>query len=85
MVELSRELPVKALDGSVQPLDRAVSISPSPANNGSTEHDLPKRVKQSSMSSKISIPPAGQILTGKQEHCGSSSSHASATNPLTKP
>lgn len=70
MAELTKGMPVKALDGSVNTLDGARNIVPEPASNGSTEYDLPRRVKQSSTSSSNFIPQPGQILTGKQEHCG---------------
>lgn len=72
MVELTKGTPVKALDGTVQPLGAAPNIILQPRNNGSTEYDLPTRVKQSSTSSTNSVPQPGQILTGKQEHCESS-------------
>ena len=83
MGELTKITPGKALDGTVKPLDGSIDLIRKPARNGTVERDLPRSAKQSSTPSEDSLPQAGQILTGKQEHCGSSFPHASMTSRLT--
>ncbi|MCJ1468298.1 hypothetical protein MMC07_006926 [Pseudocyphellaria aurata] len=64
MADLSQSTPVKSLDGSIRPLqnDAGKFI---PSSNDS----LPLRPKSDNqMSSKGTLPPSGQTLTGKQEH-----------------
>ena len=67
MAHLPEGTPVKALDGTVQPINEGLN-SPQGPSNASLQHSLPSRLKEIS---KDSLPPAGQILTGKQEHCKS--------------
>ena len=58
MSELTSGTPVKALDGTIQPVNGAPTV---PATS------LPTRTKPSS--SKDAQLSSRQILTGKQEHC----------------
>ena len=68
MAQPSQTAPLKALDGAgyqnVNPADTTAS------QNGSIEQNLPSRIKPNrAVSSKSSVRPPGQILTGRQEHC----------------
>ena len=58
MAELASSTPVKALDGTIQPVNGAPTVPTT---------SLPLRTKPSS--SNNAQPTSGQILTGKQEHC----------------
>ena len=70
MASLSKETPVKSLDGQIKPLNSSLASAPKLSGNASLEQTLPSRLKShGTSSSKDSIPPSGQILTGKQEHC----------------
>lgn len=65
MADLSQSTPVKSLDGTVQPLE----INPAKLAPASMD-SLPSRPKlDTEMSAKGTLPPSGQTLTGKQEHC----------------
>lgn len=65
MANLSPSTPVKSLDGTVRPLENnAAPLIPSSMDS------LPSRPKLDlEISSKSALPPSGQTLTGKQEHC----------------
>ena len=57
---------IKSLDGTLQTIANGVSKPTQPQADVS----LPSRLlKQTSASSKDSVPPPGATLTGKQEHC----------------
>ena len=68
MAQPSETAPVKALDGAVHQNVNPADIAAS--QNGSIEQNLPSRIKPNRTASfKSSVPPPGQILTGRQEHC----------------
>ena len=55
---------VKALDGTIQPLNGSDAIV-----EQQTSTALPSRTKNDIMSPNDTAPPPGHALTGKQEHC----------------
>ncbi len=66
MADQSREAKIKALDGTIKTIDNGVT-KPSPVGSGVS---LASRPKDSTAAlRKDSVPPPGQTLTGKQEHC----------------
>lgn len=68
MVKVEDGLPVKALDGTIEPLNGLLGLSPQRStDNASLEQSL-TRLKPSRKLSSRQLPP-GQILTGRQEHC----------------
>jgi len=60
MMTPSRELPVRSLDGSVHAVRREEPLSLQSHQSGP---------RTNGTASSTSIPRAGQVLTGKQEHC----------------
>ena len=70
MADISKDTPVKSLDGTIQPLNGSLASAPKSSSNASLEQKLPSRPKPNrTVSSKKSLPRPGQILTGRQEHC----------------
>ena len=67
MAGLNENTPVKSLDGTVRPLG-GVSAG-QPTRNAELKAELASRPKPNGKASSSGIPHAGQILTGKQEHC----------------
>ena len=62
MTEIQSGTPVKALDGTIKPVNGAPTAP--------TTTTLPTRTKSENANSHNSaLPASGQILTGKQEHC----------------
>lgn len=65
MADLSSSTPVKSLDGTVRPLEKNAAKLTPPSNDA-----LLSGLKlETQISSKPSLPPSDQALTGKQEHC----------------